>query len=93
MTEHGLASFDELVELIATSEDGEVVAANAARCPKTLEALRDLPLARVPNRSPSILFSLLQPGAHIFVGAAQRLPDGTLETARITVGKGIAPPM
>jgi len=46
-------------------KDGEAVAANAARCPRTLEALRDLPLARVPNRSPSILFSLLQPGAHI----------------------------
>ena len=46
-------------------KNGEVVAENAARCPRTLEALRDLPLARVPNRSPSILFSLLQPGAHI----------------------------
>ena len=30
-----------------------------------MQALQDVPLARVPNRSPSILFSLLQPGAHI----------------------------
>lgn len=46
-------------------KNGEPVAANAERCPGTLEALRDVPLAMVPNRSPSILFSLLKPGAHI----------------------------
>jgi aspartate beta-hydroxylase len=46
-------------------KNGEVVAENAARCPRTMQALQDAPLARVPNRSPSILFSLLQPGAHI----------------------------
>ncbi len=46
-------------------KNGEVVAENAARCPKTMQALQDAPLAHVPNRSPSILFSLLQPGAHI----------------------------
>ena len=46
-------------------KNGEVVAENATRFPKTMQALRDVPLARVPNRSPSILFSLLQPGAHI----------------------------
>ena len=46
-------------------KNGEVVPENAARCPRTMQALQDVPLARVPNRSPSILFSLLQPGAHI----------------------------
>lgn len=46
-------------------KNGEVVQENAARCPKTMQALRDVPLPRVPNRSPSILFSLLRPGAHI----------------------------
>lgn len=46
-------------------KNGEVVEENARRCPATLAALRDAPLARVPNRSPSILFSLLRPGAHI----------------------------
>lgn len=46
-------------------KNGEVVAENAARCPKTMQALRDAPLAYVPNRSPSILFSLLKPGARI----------------------------
>lgn len=46
-------------------KNSEPVAENAARCPKTLAALRNAPLARVPNRSPSILFSLMQAGAHI----------------------------
>ncbi len=46
-------------------KNGEIVPENAARCPKTLLALESLPLARIPNRSPSILFSLLRPGAHI----------------------------
>jgi aspartate beta-hydroxylase len=46
-------------------KNGEVVAENAARCPKTLHALRNAPLAQVNYRSPSILFSLLKAGAHI----------------------------
>ena len=44
---------------------GELVAANAARCPKTVAALADVPFAGVKNRSPSVHFSLLRPGAHI----------------------------
>jgi aspartyl/asparaginyl beta-hydroxylase (cupin superfamily) len=44
---------------------GEVVAENAARCPVTLAALAQAPLCRIPGRTPSVLFSLLQPGAHI----------------------------
>ena len=44
---------------------GEPVAANAARCPRTMEAIAGVPLAHVPNRSPSVMFSLLKPGAHI----------------------------
>ena len=46
-------------------KNGEPVAQNAARCPKTLQALAGAPLARVASRSPSILFSLMRPGAHI----------------------------
>ena len=46
-------------------KDGQVVAENAARCPKTMEALSHLPLAEVPGRSPTVLFSLLKPGARI----------------------------
>jgi aspartate beta-hydroxylase len=46
-------------------KNGEPVPGNAERCPATMRALERLPLARVPNRSPSILFSLMQPRAHI----------------------------
>jgi aspartate beta-hydroxylase len=46
-------------------KNGEEVRANAVRCPKTMRALRAAPLAHVPNRSPSVLFSLLRAGAHI----------------------------
>ena len=46
-------------------KNGEVVAENAARCPNTMRAIADVPLARMSNRSPSILFSLLRPGARI----------------------------
>jgi aspartate beta-hydroxylase len=45
--------------------DGEIVAENAARCPKTMAALEGFPLVEVQNRSPSVLFSLLLPGARI----------------------------
>ena len=44
---------------------GELVAENAARCPKTLQALKDVPLCRITHRTPSVLFSLLRPGARI----------------------------
>jgi aspartate beta-hydroxylase len=38
---------------------------NARRCPQTLAALRELPLCRIEGCTPSVLFSLLRPGAHI----------------------------
>lgn len=37
----------------------------AARCPKTMAALRDVPLCRIRGRSPYVMFSQLRPGAHI----------------------------
>jgi aspartate beta-hydroxylase len=46
-------------------KNGEAVPSHVARCPRTMEALAEVPLARVPNRSPSILFSRLRPGARI----------------------------
>lgn len=44
---------------------GAPVPENAARFPKTMAALADAPLCKIPGRTPSILFSLLTPGAHI----------------------------
>lgn len=46
-------------------KDGAPVPENAARCPKTMAALADVPLCKIPGRTPSVLFSLLRPGAHI----------------------------
>ena len=46
-------------------KNGTLVEENAARCPRTLDALKDVPLVHVGGRSPSVLFSLLKPGAKI----------------------------
>ena len=37
----------------------------AARCPRTMAALAEVPLTDAPGRTPSVLFSLLEPGARI----------------------------
>jgi aspartyl/asparaginyl beta-hydroxylase (cupin superfamily) len=44
---------------------GSIVEENACRCPKTMEAIGRIPLYQIPGRSPSVLFSLMLPGAHI----------------------------
>jgi aspartate beta-hydroxylase len=46
-------------------KDGALIEENAARCPRTMEALAKVPLSRIGTRTPSVLFSLLRPGAHI----------------------------
>lgn len=46
-------------------KDGALVPENAARCPRTLAALEGAPLCRLPDRSPSILFSMLRPHTRI----------------------------
>ncbi|HEV2746613.1 MAG TPA: aspartyl/asparaginyl beta-hydroxylase domain-containing protein [Allosphingosinicella sp.] len=46
-------------------DDGRTVEANAARCPRTMAALAQVPLTQMPGRTPSVLFSLLRPGTRI----------------------------
>lgn len=46
-------------------KNGEPVPGHAARCPATMEALAQVPLCTVKGRTPTVLFSLLRPGAHI----------------------------
>lgn len=46
-------------------EKGQPIEANVARCPRTFEVLRDVPLAFISVRSPTVMFSLLRPGARI----------------------------
>jgi aspartyl/asparaginyl beta-hydroxylase (cupin superfamily) len=45
--------------------NGALEQQNAQRCPKTMAALRDVPLCRIDGLTPSVLFSLLRPGARI----------------------------
>jgi hypothetical protein len=45
--------------------DSEVVQAIAERCPRTMDALSEVPLTHIGRRTPSALFSRLEPGAHI----------------------------
>ena len=45
--------------------DGQVVEENAKRCPKTMAALEKVPLSDIGGRTPAVLFSRLEPGAHI----------------------------
>jgi aspartyl/asparaginyl beta-hydroxylase (cupin superfamily) len=46
-------------------KDGTLLEDSRVRCPRTVEALETLPLSRIGSRTPSVLFSLLRPGAHI----------------------------
>lgn len=46
-------------------KDGEEQPEVARRCPRTMAALAEVPLCRVPGRTPSILFSKLKAGARI----------------------------
>jgi aspartyl/asparaginyl beta-hydroxylase (cupin superfamily) len=45
--------------------NGVVVEPNAARCPRTMQALEHVPFDRIEGKTPSVLFSRLLPGAHI----------------------------
>jgi aspartyl/asparaginyl beta-hydroxylase (cupin superfamily) len=44
---------------------GRRIEDNIARCPSVMQALEGAPLCEIPGRTPSVLFSLLRPGAHI----------------------------
>jgi aspartate beta-hydroxylase len=46
-------------------KDGEKITANCDLCPVTTAAMEKLPLDFIKGRAPSVLFSLLKPGAHI----------------------------
>ena len=46
-------------------KDGKIVEENARRCPRTMAALEKVPLSHIGSRTPAVLFSRLEPGAHI----------------------------
>ena len=45
--------------------DGRPVEENSKRCPLTMAALEKVPLSKIGSRTPAVLFSRLEPGAHI----------------------------
>lgn len=61
---HGLVDNPEWSTLYLW-ENGGPVPGIADRCPRTMEAMRSVPLPHISTRAPSILFSLLRPGARI----------------------------
>ena len=77
------------VEQTAASSEGQVLTLKYKDGEKKIVVTPETPIVLyVPGDK-----SELKPGAPIFISAATRQPDGTLQTARINVGRGVAPPM
>ena len=77
------------VEAIVASTDGQVLTLKYKDGEKTIIVPPGIPIvAYVPGD-----VSELKAGARIFVSAANKQPDGTLQAARVNVGRGTAPPM
>jgi hypothetical protein len=77
------------VEQSAVSTDGQVLTIKYKDGEKKIV---------VPPGIPIVAFAAgdkeeLKPGAKIFIAAAIKQPDGTLQAPRVAVGRGIAPPM
>jgi hypothetical protein len=77
------------VEQTTASSDGQVLTLKYKDGEKKIIVTPDTPIVTyVPGEK-----SELKPGALIFIAAATKLPDGTLQTPRVNVGRGVAPPM
>ena len=77
------------VEQTTASSDGQVLTLKYKDGEKKIVVPADAPIvAYVPGDK-----SELKPGASIFIAAATKQPDGTLQTPRVNVGRGVAPPM
>jgi hypothetical protein len=77
------------VEQTAASSDGQVLMLKYKDGEKKIVVPADAPIVvYVPGEK-----SELKPGASIFIAAATKQPDGTLQAPRVNVGRGVAPPM
>lgn len=77
------------VEQTAASADGQVLTLKYKDGEKKIVVSPDTPIViYVPGEKGE-----LKPGAPIFISAATKQPDGTLQTPRVNVGRGVAPPM
>jgi hypothetical protein len=77
------------VEATASASDGQTL---------TLKYKDGEKKVSIPSGIPIVSYlpgdvAELKPGAKIFVSAANKQPDGTLQAARVNVGRGAAPPM
>jgi hypothetical protein len=77
------------VEQSAASSDGQTLTLKYKDGEKKILVGNDTPIViYTPGEK-----SELKAGAAIFISAATKLPDGTLTTPRVNVGRGVAPPM
>jgi hypothetical protein len=77
------------VEQTAASSDGQVLTLKYKDGEKKIVVPQGIPIVSyVPGDA-----SELKAGARIFISAATKQPDGTLQAARVNVGRGVAPPM
>jgi hypothetical protein len=77
------------VEQTVASSDGQVLTLKYKDGEKKIVVPADAPIVvYVPGEK-----SELKPGASIFITAATKQPDGTLQTPRVNVGRGVTPPM
>jgi len=77
------------VEQTAASSDGQVLTLKYKDGEKKIVVPPDTPIVvYVPGDK-----SELKAGAPIFISAAVKQPDGTLQAPRVNVGRGVAPPM
>ena len=77
------------VEQTTVSSDGQVLTLKYKDGEKKILVPADVPIvAYVPGDK-----SELKAGASIFISAATKQPDGTLQAPRVNVGRGVAPPM
>ena len=77
------------VEQTAASANGQLLTLKYKDGEKKIIVSPDTPIVTyVPGEK-----SELKPGAPIFIAAATKLPDGTLQSPRVNVGRGVVPPM
>src|SRR5215831_1427801 len=78
------------IEQTVTEVDGRVLSMKYKDGEKKIIVPANVPIVTyVPSDK-----SELKPGVQIFIGAAKKLPDGTLQAPRINFGKdGLTPPM
>jgi hypothetical protein len=77
------------VEQSAVSTDGQVLTVKYKDGEKKIVVPPDVPIVAFAAGDKDEL----KPGAKIFIGAAIKQPDGTLQAPRVAVGRGITPPM